>query len=190
MLRARVGRPLAAWAASSTPGGRPLAWGPRPLQQPWPAACRCRREAGGAGWLGSSSGVRGFASYSNPYATLGLQHGAGQKEVDAAYRKLAMRWHPDRNLDDKAAAERKFKAIGEAYESLSRGGAGASFGGMGSGSAPSGGSPGGGFPSGGFPGGGRVDPQMEAMLREMMRGVGSQLSGPGGLGRETGQILT
>lgn len=51
------------------------------------------------------------------YETLGVQKGADEKELKAAFRKLAMQFHPDRNPGDKAC-EHKFKEIGEAYETL------------------------------------------------------------------------
>lgn len=35
------------------------------------------------------------------------------------YRKLALKWHPDKNPDNKEEAERKFKELAEAYEILS-----------------------------------------------------------------------
>lgn len=35
------------------------------------------------------------------------------------YRKLALKWHPDKNPDNKEEAERKFKELAEAYELLS-----------------------------------------------------------------------
>ncbi len=51
------------------------------------------------------------------YEVLGLQKGAGGEEIKKAYRKLAMKYHPDRNPGDKEAEE-KFKEVGEAYEVL------------------------------------------------------------------------
>jgi len=51
------------------------------------------------------------------YETLGVQKGADEKDLKAAYRKLAMQFHPDRNPGD-AACEAKFKEINEAYDTL------------------------------------------------------------------------
>ncbi len=53
----------------------------------------------------------------DPYKLLGVSRQAGQEEVKAAYRRLAMQYHPDRNAGDKSAEER-FKAISEAYATL------------------------------------------------------------------------
>jgi len=53
------------------------------------------------------------------YQTLGVDKLATPDQIKKAYRKLAMKWHPDRNPDDKANAESKFKEIGEAYSVLS-----------------------------------------------------------------------
>ena len=52
------------------------------------------------------------------YATLGVSRTAGDDEIKKAYRKMAMKYHPDRNPGD-AAAEEKFKEVQKAYEILS-----------------------------------------------------------------------
>lgn len=52
------------------------------------------------------------------YATLGVSADADAKEIKSTYRKLAREWHPDAKPGD-AAAERRFKEIGEAYAVLS-----------------------------------------------------------------------
>jgi molecular chaperone DnaJ len=52
------------------------------------------------------------------YEILGLAKNASDDEIKKAYRKLAMKFHPDRNPDDKSAEE-KFKEAKEAYEALS-----------------------------------------------------------------------
>lgn len=52
------------------------------------------------------------------YDILGVQKGANKDELKKAYRKVALKYHPDRNPDDKAA-EAKFKEAAEAYEVLS-----------------------------------------------------------------------
>ena len=54
------------------------------------------------------------------YEVLGLAKGASEDEIKKAYRKLAMKYHPDRNQGDKAKeAEEQFKEVKEAYEMLS-----------------------------------------------------------------------
>src|SRR5690242_9487144 len=51
------------------------------------------------------------------YAVLGLEKGASEEEIKKAYRRLAVKYHPDKNPGDKAAEE-NFKELGEAYEVL------------------------------------------------------------------------
>mmetsp|Transcript_14911 Transcript_14911/g.13385 ORF Transcript_14911/g.13385 Transcript_14911/m.13385 type:complete len:252 (+) Transcript_14911:51-806(+) len=53
------------------------------------------------------------------YAILGVEKDADQKTIKKAYRKLALKWHPDKNPDNQEEAEEKFKEIGQAYEVLS-----------------------------------------------------------------------
>ncbi|KAG6483030.1 hypothetical protein ZIOFF_059670 [Zingiber officinale] len=52
------------------------------------------------------------------YNVLEVGRSASDEELKKSYRKLAIRWHPDKNPNDKAAAEAKFKEIAEAYDCL------------------------------------------------------------------------
>src|SRR2546428_1462927 len=52
------------------------------------------------------------------YTVLGVNRDASEEDIKKAYRKLAMKHHPDRNPDDKTSEE-KFKEAKEAYEILS-----------------------------------------------------------------------
>lgn len=96
------------------------------------------------------------------YSILGISRDADDDTIKKAYRKLALKWHPDRNKDKPEVANTKFQEIGEAYEVLSDKNKRAIFDQYGEeglkGSAPPPGADGaGGFPgagAGGFPGGG------------------------------------
>lgn len=59
-----------------------------------------------------------MADKKNYYDILGVGKNATPDEIKSAYRKLAMKYHPDRNQGDEAAAE-KFKEVNEAHETLS-----------------------------------------------------------------------
>ncbi|WP_456268387.1 molecular chaperone DnaJ [Kushneria sp. AK178] len=51
------------------------------------------------------------------YEVLGVERGADDREIKKAYRRLAQKYHPDRNPDDETAAE-KFREVSDAYEVL------------------------------------------------------------------------
>jgi len=53
------------------------------------------------------------------YAVLGVSRDASEADIKKAYRKEALKWHPDKNPDNKESAEQMFKAVAEAYEVLS-----------------------------------------------------------------------
>ena len=53
------------------------------------------------------------------YQVLGLNRDASSDDIKRNYRKLSLKYHPDRNPDQKDECERIFKRIGEAYNVLS-----------------------------------------------------------------------
>ena len=71
--------------------------------------------------LGRILRTRSFATADGDklYHLLGVSRTASQEDVKQAYRKLALKWHPDRNPDNRVDAEKKFKDISEAYQVLS-----------------------------------------------------------------------
>ncbi|XP_033310655.1 dnaJ homolog subfamily B member 6-like [Bombus bifarius] len=52
------------------------------------------------------------------YNVLGVQQTATSEDIKKAYRKLALRWHPDKNPENLEEANKRFKEISEAYEVL------------------------------------------------------------------------
>jgi DnaJ-class molecular chaperone len=52
------------------------------------------------------------------YDVLGINTDASESQIKKAYHKLALKWHPDKNLDNKEEAEKMFKNISEAYDVL------------------------------------------------------------------------
>ena len=56
------------------------------------------------------------------YSILGMPEGASEEEIKHAFRRLAMKYHPDRNLGNEEWAGEKFKDINEAYAVLGDGG--------------------------------------------------------------------
>ena len=53
------------------------------------------------------------------YEVLGVEKSADDAQVKKAYKRLAMKYHPDRNKDDKEGAEKKFKEVRKAYDIIS-----------------------------------------------------------------------
>ena len=96
------------------------------LSQPSCSAC-----AGGAAWDAAPRAplVRGHADVLRMrggdgdnfdyYQALGLERGCSAEDVRKAYRKQALKCHPDKNPDNREQAEVQFKRVSEAYEVLS-----------------------------------------------------------------------
>ncbi len=107
------------------------------------------------------------------YEVLGVSRDASEEDLKRAYRKLAMKYHPDRNQGDKAA-EAKFKEVNEAYDALKDAEKRAAYDRFGHAAFDPAGGNGGGF-GGGNPFGGAF----EDIFEEMFGGLG----GRGGRGR-------
>ncbi len=108
------------------------------------------------------------------YEVLGVARDADDSTIKKAYRKLAMKYHPDRNPDNKEAEE-KFKEVGEAYEVLSDADKRAAYDRMGHDAFKNGGM---GSAGGGFGGGGFTDPM--DIFAQFFGGMGG--GGFGGFG--------
>lgn len=63
--------------------------------------------------------ISAIMSEVNYYDVLGLPRNSSDEDIKKAYRKLAMKWHPDKNRDNAEEAAKKFQDIGEAYDVLS-----------------------------------------------------------------------
>jgi len=119
------------------------------------------------------------------YELLGASKGASEKELKSSFRKMAMKYHPDRNPDD-ATAEAKFKEINEAYEVLKDPQKRSAYDQYGHAAFEQGG----GFGGGGFAGAGAggFSDIFEDIFGEMMGGGGRRGGGRSG-GRERGADL-
>jgi len=118
------------------------------------------------------------------YETLGVSRGADEKELKAAFRKLAMKYHPDRNPGDDTC-EVKFKEINMAYEVLKDPQKRAAYDRFGHAAFEGGMNGGGGFGAHGFAAGGFAD-IFEDIFGEMMGGGRQRRSASG---RERGADL-
>ncbi|MQX37200.1 molecular chaperone DnaJ [Roseospira navarrensis] len=118
------------------------------------------------------------------YDVLGVEKSAGADDLKRAYRKLAMKYHPDRNPDD-TDAEQKFKELNEAYEVLKDDQKRAAYDRFGHAAFEGGGGGAGGFQ--GFSGAGGFADIFEEMFGEFMGGGGRR--GGGGRANTRGADL-
>lgn len=114
------------------------------------------------------------------YEVLGVERGADDKEIKKAYRRLAQKYHPDRNPNDETAAE-KFREVSDAYEVLADGDKRAAYDQFGhAGVDGQGGFGGGGF--GGAGGAGGFSDIFGDVFGDIFGGAGGR-RGPGGAAR-------
>ena len=126
-----------------------------------------------------------MASKRDYYEILGVARDAAEVEIKKAYRKLAVKYHPDRNKEDASAAE-KFREATEAYEMLKNAEKRAQYDRFGH--QPEGGGFGGAGGFGGFGGAGGVEMDLNEALRRFMQdfGMGDIFGGGGGGGGHEG----
>jgi molecular chaperone DnaJ len=121
------------------------------------------------------------------YEVLGVERNAGEDEIKKAYRKLAIKYHPDKNPNDKQAEE-SFKEATEAYEVLKDGKTRQQYDQLGH----AGVSGQGGFGGGGFSGDFDLNDALRAFMRDFGGGFGGgtifdEIFGGGGRGRRSGR---
>lgn len=119
----------------------------------------------------------------NFYEILGVSQDATQEEIQGAYRKLAVKYHPDKNPGDKAAEDR-FKELGQAYATLSDAGQRARYDQQMRTGFPPEGFQGGGVPGGGY--GGFESISIDEILRRYGDMFGDAFGGMGGMGGRGG----
>jgi len=59
-----------------------------------------------------------FSSVPDPYKTLGVDRNASDADIKKAYKEKALKWHPDKNPDNKEAAQQRFAEAASAYDIL------------------------------------------------------------------------
>lgn len=115
------------------------------------------------------------------YKILGIDKTASEKDIKKAYRKLAIKYHPDKNPDNKEKAEENFKKVSEAYQVLSDSKKRKIYDQYGkAGLDPSAGGGGGGFS--GHPGATRMSREDADKIFKMFFGGDGGFGGMGGMG--------
>ncbi|KAL8275499.1 hypothetical protein Esti_000450 [Eimeria stiedai] len=79
----------------------------------WPSRLACRMALGHTRWYSTASGASDY------YSILGVPKTASADDIKKAYRQTALKWHPDRNPQNREEAGRRFREASEAYQTLS-----------------------------------------------------------------------